>query len=1020
MKLVLQKYKDGGKPDPFERYLLDLNDDNDDLIEKRMDEVLRWWNNNKTLPPPIGPIITSLVKDHNRMIAELADRDARRELAAALGQERDRADARRLKPVEDALKGLHAEHGGIPDESRPLVVDIGRLAGLTEQEINGYIDTVMKRHGWVRVAVAASSSVDPLPDGVAKQIRQQLRRFQDTRAQEMSNDQPVRSLFEALGLEFDADPFTCKAGTDALDSLIRSSVKSSSDFAAASRNVIEAARGNLSDDQSISRYRATIVNEVIAHLELAFRTAAIDGSIDAKENQSLLLAAAAEGLPNRYAREAVDGLFRRSAESGRVVQRESGERVTLILCASCRTPDSLESGHKQCLSCGDPLYRVCDNCQSDVPRGDAVCRACGHSMLAALQLDAEVRQARQALHTSRPAFALHRLGFALQLEPSSTAAQSLKAEADSAVSVAAQKWQSVALSVSKANLYSARSTLRTLADEAIDVEGPNGDTPAEALARLQGELRAVEDRIAGARGLADPVQREHIFAEVLTQVSDSDEAKRELARIPPDAPTQVQTELLASGIQIMWSASRSPGVTSYSVIRGDRQAPLAPTQGIQVTETTSTSAVDSDAQAGAVITYSVFAIRAGVASPPASSAPRTVSHEAIDVTSTVDSGEVRIGWRLPTPTAIVEVERRSDDGRVVTLSAGPDGLVDAGLKNGAAYRYTVRLRYGDVVTNGITLVATPAEPPRVVTLSGLEAVADGVAIRWTPPPAGTVTICRSPVALDLTPGAEIRRDLLAKLGHLLPASGGKATDAAATDGCWYTPITVSGDRAVVGSGLRWSDIPAVTDVKAQENGSEVKVSWSWPTDVKHVVVLWREGGAPEGVDDPAAHSQHVARAVHQEVNGGVFRIARERPQEPLRLAVYGAQMRDGELIVGARLAPSSRTSVDAAHSKATILYEVKVNRGLRGKSLELKLVGADRYPEVVLVAKPGDIIPLAADDGQPVARVGGAGAGQQITVPLGALPPVRPLAIRAFLAADSSRSSFILKEPADLTSLVLR
>jgi len=64
-KAVLAKYRDSGQPDEFGRYLLDLTDDDDEQIEERLDQVLPFWNNNKTLPPPIGPLITSLINEHS-------------------------------------------------------------------------------------------------------------------------------------------------------------------------------------------------------------------------------------------------------------------------------------------------------------------------------------------------------------------------------------------------------------------------------------------------------------------------------------------------------------------------------------------------------------------------------------------------------------------------------------------------------------------------------------------------------------------------------------------------------------------------------------------------------------------------------------------------------------------------------------------------------------------------------------------------------------------------------------------
>lgn len=1019
-KVVLAPYMKGGMPDPFERYLLDLDDDDEDSIEQRMEAVYRYWNNHKTDPPPIGPLVTSMVKDHRTLLGQLQDRSERRELAAGIQSERDRAEAERLRGIETALRQLHRDHGGIPDELREEVVAIGTLAGLTEAEARHHIDVMMRREGWTRVAIASATRIEPLSDNLARQLRQQLRRFEDTRRQELGRAGEVRSLFEAFDLQFDADPASCQAAILAMEESIRREVRSASDYAAASRNVIEAARAHLTGDGDIARYRATVMRDVMDEIEPQFRAFAIDGSVDRNEFEQLVMAAAEGGLPNRFARDAVDALFRKSAERGHPVEREVGERVTLILCANCRAPDFLESGHEQCLKCGEPLYRECENCHSSVPRGEAVCRSCGHSVLTALQVDVELRAAREALKGGRPEQARRRATEALRADAASTEAQQLKSEADAAVAATAESWKTLAAAIAASNLYTARSRLRGLVESAMDVEGPSGDIPGEALTRIESELRVVEDRIVSARGLAAVLERERAFAAILAQVADCDEARRELSRIPPAPAAHVEAELVAGGVRITWSPSSAAGVSGYVVVRGDGQAPRLPEDGTRVAETSGTTVSDTTAAAGQTVAYSVFAVRAGITSPAASSVARVVALEASDVVATVDSGEVRLSWRLPTSRAAVEIERQSSDGQCTQVLAGPDGLIDTGLVNGSTYRYTVRLRYGEVITAGVQVVANPSEPPKPVSLLGLEAVAEGVAMTWHQPQNGSVIICRSATALDLASGTEIRRDALPAMGQALPGGSGKATDASPIDGCWYTPITLSGDRAVVGSGLRWTDIAAVTDVKAEENGGEVRVTWNWPPGVKHAMVLWREGGTPEGLDDPDAHTQHVARAIHQEVNGGVFRIKREQPNEVLRLAVYGAQMRDGELIVGARLAPSSRASVDAAFKKAAISYGVKINRGLRGKSLEVTLTGGPSFPEVVLIAKAGEIIPLHSDDGQTLARLGGDGAPERIALSLSSLPRDRPLAVRAFLAADSSKTKYSLREPADLTTLILR
>ena len=138
-RLVLQPYAKGGLPDPFERYLLDLADNDDDVIDQRMEEVRRFWNNNQTLPPPVGTLITAMIKDHNTLLGQLGDGTRRRGLAAEVESDRERRTAVRMRGVDTALRGLHKAHGGIPDEERPRLVALGKLSGLTEAETNAYV-----------------------------------------------------------------------------------------------------------------------------------------------------------------------------------------------------------------------------------------------------------------------------------------------------------------------------------------------------------------------------------------------------------------------------------------------------------------------------------------------------------------------------------------------------------------------------------------------------------------------------------------------------------------------------------------------------------------------------------------------------------------------------------------------------------------------------------------------------------------------------------------------------------------
>jgi hypothetical protein len=1014
---VLQPLR-GEKPDEFERYRLELSDDDDAAITKRLAEVNAYWRNNSTAPGTVGQVIKAMLREHNTLVGQLEAGNDRHQLRDRVQAAKAQANAAKWTTIDQALDQTYKAHSGIPDEIRDRITEIGKRVGLSEPEVQGHIADVMRVKGWKAVALAQVTGVEPLPEAKARQIHQVVRRFADTQSHETGNTSPVRSLFEALELQIDADANACTAATAGLEERLNKQVRRDSDYGAAGRNLVQQAKANLSTSDGIARYRATVVQAVKRELQPEFDSLAMDDAIDQQENAQLLRLAAAAGLPDVYAREVVNLLFKESAEAGRPVTRVEGERVEIILCAACGNPDAIGSGHNQCLQCGQPLYRECGQCHKEVPRGEAVCRYCGHSMQDAIQFDAALRDGLQALAAGRPEQASRNAAAALAIDPASIEARELATSAQAAAQRATTGWQTVREALHGRRLYAARAAVQILVAEGCDVRD-GGEDPVQVQRQIADDLAAVDKRLEAARNETDDARRERLFADVLSQVADCDAAQRALSQIPPQAPSRLEAEVVDQSVHLRWAASPSPGVSGYVIVRGAQRAPIDRSHGERVGLTQGTVQVDSTVEGGLEVAYAVFAERAGSISAPATTAPLLTAFEATDVQATVGSGEVRLSWRLPNPRATVEVVRSSADGSV-TLAAGGDGLVDTNVINGRVYTYRVRARYGAQTTTGVDIAATPAEPPRAVTLQSLEAVAAGVQIRWAAPQTGTVNVLRSGKAPELAPGTEIRRGDLGSLGTLFPGAGGSATDPSAVDGAWYTPVTILGDRAVLGPPLRWTDIAAITDVQIRGTGDEAAISWNWPPEVRHALVLWREGAAPEGLDDPDAHRATVSRAALKEVSGGAFRITRERPSEPLRVAVHGAQMRDGELVVGSRLVLTSRASADPNLARAMISYDVKFKGGFRGKSLEFMLNGADAFPEVVLVARPGDVMLLDAEAGQAIARLGGNGGLAAVAVPLGSLPKERPLTIRAFLATDGAKSSYALRDPADLTKLTLR
>src|SRR3954447_26575405 len=109
-KMVLAPYKDGGDPDMFERYLLELDDSSRIEIEKRLEAVSQWCANNINKYAPYKALITRMRNEHSTAKVRLLDEAARAQLAAEVKGARGAAQAAQYAKLDRALEQLHDEY----------------------------------------------------------------------------------------------------------------------------------------------------------------------------------------------------------------------------------------------------------------------------------------------------------------------------------------------------------------------------------------------------------------------------------------------------------------------------------------------------------------------------------------------------------------------------------------------------------------------------------------------------------------------------------------------------------------------------------------------------------------------------------------------------------------------------------------------------------------------------------------------------------------------------------------------
>jgi hypothetical protein len=364
----------------------------------------------------------------------------------------------------------------------------------------------------------------------------------------------------------------------------------------------------------------------------------------------------------------------------------------------------------------------------------------------------------------------------------------------------------------------------------------------------------------------------------------------------------------------------------------------------------------------------------------------------------------------------------------------PGAFVDRQVDNGRAYRYRFVVEVAGpggrpLQSAGVTLVARPDSAPHPIEELLLIHVGDlgdaggngdgdaGAALElelhFAEPARGTGRVYRCPTAPPWPADSIVRTSALARLGPPLAL----LTPTIAVDpeppagSCFYVPVTTLGERAAIGAPRRYVAIEEVRGLEVQDLGSHALVRWRWPAGCNQVLLAWRSDGFPTSAHDPKATRRRVTSAEYDRQGG--FHFERTSPA-PWHFVAFASAQLGGEEVFASGRSRGSRALL-RSQSGVVVSYSVK-RRFLRRGRLRLLLrsdTAIESLPEVVLVAKPGELQPIHSADGHVLLTISGArlapDAPLERDVELRALRP--PVYVRAFFARPQAPERLRLVDP---------
>lgn len=746
----------------------------------------------------------------------------------------------------------------------------------------------------------------------------------------------------------------------------------------------------------------------------------VDNELHPKQVQLFLDNAQKKGWKEK---EALERLRRHAGQRRWVVVLPTSPDGERVVCPQCEELN--DNRQSFCTKCHRPLRINCPNCGKDVSSTVTGCGNCGFPVgniyrvelllgqmegyLKAGDLQGAEEAVEEAAASWKPSkpdtYAQKIADYRRQIQQRRTARQKSIDESISALHALIQQRK----------LFAARELI---ASKKADIR--DWETQQRSIEATITQARDLLKR-ALASGISQDNKME-LCRQALVLCADYKEARSLLETMPPPPPRNLQVNVRGKVVHLTWDASTIPGV-AYKVVCKEGAQPNVATDGKTLNTVTGLSYDDSDPTVGIPLYYAIFSTLEGVLSHTAArpAQPIFLLADVVNVIVQVDHQKVTIGWEPPKHAHQLVIVRKeqatpgslTDGMRLAEIGPAQRSFVDSQVENEHIYYYRIYCQFKDAEgklqpSSGTIVMAIPETPPTIIAHIDIAEVSSGttraVEICWSPPQKGVGVIIKSHQALRYE-GMVIPEAQLGALGKRLEGHGSaKVMDAWSHAGmAYYTPAVIFQQMAYLGASQYYACVPSVSNLRYQNLGSVLRLTWLWPDDCQEVYVAYNLKQWPQE-HDPMTTICRVSRNEydhmgHYDIRGMVSQdyyitvsAIITQGSDPIR--AQGVRLR-------ARLA-----------SQAVITYEIKNPSFFNKKrTLHILVDNNSRLPALLLIRKR-ERLPFRKTDGELFQRIQPIEVGEKglvIELPLTTFPP--HTFAKLFLEDDSLYEEFKIHHP---------